>query len=128
MLDLRYIRENLEAVRRNCAERCVEVDLDRLVELEDLHRRLAQEQQAVRERRNAQARELKGRKPSEEERALGRELKEREAQLEEQLRTAAAELAGLHARVPNMSHPLVPVGLVLGAQARHGDPSIPICI
>jgi seryl-tRNA synthetase len=110
MLDLRYIRENLEAVRRNCAERCVELDLDRLVERDDAQRRLAQEQQAVRERRNALARDLKGRKPGDAERALGRSLKEREAELEEQIRAASAEVAALHARVPNMSHPQVPVG------------------
>jgi seryl-tRNA synthetase len=110
MLDLKFIRENLEAVRRNCAQRCVEIDLDRLAAVDESHRRLAQEQQAVRERRNALARDLKGRKPTDEERNLGRELKEREAQLEEQIRAAAVELAALHARVPNMSHPQVPVG------------------
>jgi seryl-tRNA synthetase len=110
VLDLRFIRENLEAVRRNCAERCVEIDLDRLAVLDDEHRKLGQEQQGVRERRNALARDLKGRKPEDAERTLGRELKEREAQLEERIRAAAAELGALHARVPNMSHPQVPVG------------------
>jgi seryl-tRNA synthetase len=110
MLDLRFIRENLEAVRRNCADRCVEIDLDRLAALDDAHRKLGQEQQSVRERRNALARDMKGRKPSDPERALGRELKEREAELEEQIRKTATELGALHARVPNMSHPAVPVG------------------
>jgi seryl-tRNA synthetase len=110
VLDLRFIRENLEAVRRNCRERCVDLDLDRLAVLDDEQRRLSQEQQLVRERRNALARDMQGRKPSDDERQLGRELKEREAQLEEQIRASAAELAELHARVPNMSHPDVPVG------------------
>jgi len=110
MLDLKFIRENLDAVRRNCSERCVEIDLDALMALDETHRKLVHEQQALRERRNALAKQLKGRKPSDEERALGRELKEREAELEEQIRTTAAELGLLHARVPNMSHPSAPVG------------------
>ncbi len=110
MLDLRFIRENLDAVRANCARRQVEVDLERLVALDDRRRALAAEQQELRERRNALARDIKGRKPSDEERDLGRELKQRDTQLEPELRGVADELLALQMQVPNMTHPDVPTG------------------
>ena len=34
MLDRKYIVENVEAVKQNCANRNISVDVDRLVELE----------------------------------------------------------------------------------------------
>ena len=110
MLDLRFIRENLDRVRSNCADRQVEVDLDRLVALDDDRRALAAEQQDVRERRNRLARQMKGRKPEEEERTLGRELKGREAELDEALRKLRGELSELQRRIPNTTHPASPAG------------------
>ena len=110
MLDLRFIRENLDRVRINCADRQVEVDLDRLVALDDDRRALAAEQQDVRERRNRLARQMKGRKPEEEERTLGRELKVREAELDEALRKLRGELSELQRRIPNTTHPASPAG------------------
>jgi len=80
------------------------------VRLDEARRALIAETQSVQERRNKLARDVKGRKPSDEERALGKDLKEREAQLEEELRRAQAELAVLHQAVPNLSHPDAPVG------------------
>ncbi len=110
MLDLRYIRENLDAVRENCRNRNLDVDLDRLVELDELRRSLIAEQQSVQERRNKLSGQIAGRKPGDEERVLGRELKEREAQLEEELRAALSELDGLQRDVPNLTHPAGPIG------------------
>ena len=110
MLDLRFILENLDAVRANCAKRNVRVDLDGLVALDERRRALIAEQQTVQERRNALAREIKGRKPSDDERNLGKELKEREATLEAELAGVRDQLGALHVLVPNMTHPDVPSG------------------
>ena len=110
MLDLRFIRENLEAVRQNCTNRNLEIDLDRLVELDELRRGLIAKQQSVRERHNELSKAIKGRRPSKEERELGRELKEQSGELEEQLQSTLAELEELHFLVPNMTHPDVPIG------------------
>ena len=110
MLDLRFIVENLAAVRENCRNRGVEIDLDALVRLDAERRERLTEQQAVQEQRNKLARDMKGRKPSDEERALGKELKERDAALEEELVRLRDELAALHALVPNMTHPAAPIG------------------
>lgn len=43
MLDLRYIRENAEAVKKNCENRGVEADVDLVVELADRRSDLIQE-------------------------------------------------------------------------------------
>ncbi len=110
MLDLRFIREEIDAVRANCERRGVTVDLGRLLELDETRRALIAEQQGLRERRNQLNQEMKGRKPTGEERALGKQLKEREAPLDDELRAAEAALRELHHRVPNMTHPDAPLG------------------
>ena len=110
MLDLRFIIENIESVRANCAMRNVSVDLERLLALDERRRALIAEQQSVQERRNGLAREIKGRKPSDDERNLGKELKEREAVLEAELAGVRDELTALHVQVPNLTHPDVPAG------------------
>ncbi len=110
VLDLRFIIENKDAVRTNCTKRNVSVDLDRLVQLDERRRVLIAEQQSIQERRNGLAREIKGRKPSDDERALGKELKEREATLETDLAGVRDALTGLQVLVPNMTHPDVPAG------------------
>ncbi|MFI5317797.1 MAG: serine--tRNA ligase, partial [Myxococcota bacterium] len=109
-LDLRFIVENLEAVRQNCRDRGVEVDLDALVRLDAERRERLTEQQLVQERRNKLARDIKGRKPSDEERALGKDLKERDAALEEELARTLERLAAVHGLVPNLTHPDAPIG------------------
>jgi seryl-tRNA synthetase len=110
MLDLHFIRENLDLVRQNCRNRGVEVDLDALVRLDEARRALIAEQQAVQEQRNKLARDMKGRKPSDAERALGKDLKERDAALEEELERTRVELAAVHNTVPNLTHPAAPIG------------------
>ena len=110
MLDLRFIRENLDAVRANCASRQLEVDLERLVALDDQRRALGAEQQELRERRNSLARDMKGKKPADEQRDLGRQLKERDTQLERELRGVGDELLAIQVQIPNMTHPDVPTG------------------
>ena len=110
MLDLHFIRENLDLVRQNCRNRGVEVDLEALVRLDEARRALIAEQQTVQEQRNKLARDMKGRKPSDAERALGKDLKEREAALEEELERTRVELAAVHNTVPNLTHPAAPIG------------------
>jgi seryl-tRNA synthetase len=110
VLDLKYIRENLDEVRQNCANRFVTVDLDRLIELDQQRRSLIAAQQELREQRNSLSKQSKGGKPSDAERALGRELKEREAALDAELKAAQANLLAIQSAIPNTTHPEVPIG------------------
>ena len=110
MLELKYIRENLDTVRENCANRGLSVDLDSLLSLDERRRALIAEQQGLREQRNQLAQAMKGRKPSDAERASGRQLKQREGPLADELRDTEAALGELQRQVPNRTHADVPVG------------------
>src|SRR5262245_33117797 len=52
MLDAAFVRANLDAVKRNCDNRNVTADVDRVVALDDERKRLLTEAQAVQQRAN----------------------------------------------------------------------------
>jgi seryl-tRNA synthetase len=110
MLDLRFVRENLDAVRDNLRRRGAKVDLDALVALDAERRRVSTELDGVRQQRNALAASMKGRKPSDEERARGKELKDSEPRLEAEVARVEAALDELLRALPNMTRPDVPAG------------------
>ena len=62
MLDAAYIREHLDAVKANCANRNVKADVDRVVQLDDERRRFAGETQSVQQRQNEVSRLIPGEK------------------------------------------------------------------
>ncbi len=112
MLDIKFIRENLEAVRENCANRNVDVDLDRLVALDEERRSRIQSAEEIRREQNETAQAMKGKLPDAERAALiarGKELKERAQEADEALRAAQGELDELLRRVPNTTHPDAPI-------------------
>lgn len=113
MLDLRFVREHVEAVKENCRNRKVDVDVDLVVSLYDERNAALSEIESLRRRRNENAAEMK-KKPTPEDRerliAEGKHLKESIAALEERLAAVEADLTG-HARLlPNMTHPQAPIG------------------
>jgi seryl-tRNA synthetase len=110
MLDLRFVRENLDAVRENLRRRGAKVDLDALVALDAERRRVSTELDGVRQQRNALAASMKGRKPSDDERARGKELKEAEPRLEAEVARVEAALDELLRALPNMTRSDVPAG------------------
>lgn len=128
MLDLRFIRENSEAVKANVAARHVEADVDRVLELYDRRNETIQEIEKLRRARNENAEAMK-RKPSQEERERlieeGKELKGRLPELEQRLQALEEELHGEAGRIPNMTHPDAPHGADEEANreiARYGEP------
>jgi seryl-tRNA synthetase len=110
VLDLRFVRENPEAVRENCRRRKADVDVDRLIALDEERRALQTELDGLRQRRNELAKSMKGRKPSDEERDEGRALKTREPELAERLSGLNDDVQALLAELPNLTHPEVPDG------------------
>ena len=110
MLDLRLIREKTDEVRANLRRREAEFDLDRILRVDEVRRRVQGELDALRRQRNELARSLKGRKPTDEEREQGRALKEREPELEAELRRSEEEVEALLAELPNLVREDVPAG------------------
>mgnify|MGYP002622898709 FL=1 len=112
MLDLQFICENRDVVASNCANRGVEVDLDRLIALSEDRRRLIVDGDQLRH----EQKEVSGGIPkaSAQDRpaliARGKQLKEGIASNESQLKQVETELRDIQATVPNLTHPDAPVG------------------
>lgn len=113
MLDRKFILENLEAVRSNCTNRGVDVDLDRFAELDEKRRSLQQELDRLNQEANATAKSIKGAQDAEARQKLidqGKQLRTRRGEVEEELQQAKEELEALQSIIPNMSHPAAPIG------------------
>jgi len=112
MLDLRFVRENLDAIRVNVKNRRAQADPDLVVRLYDERNALQQRMDASRAARNANAERMKA-KLAPEDRAKrveeGRRLKEEIAGLEASYAEADRRLTEEALKLPNMSHPDAPV-------------------
>src|SRR5688500_5565941 len=111
MLDRKFIIDNADRVRQNCADRGVTVDIDRFLELESQRKSL----QIGVEQLNRQANEVaksigKAKDESQREaaKAEGRRLREETTAAQTELDRIAAEADGLQRGIPNMSHPVAP--------------------
>ena len=60
MLDIRFIRDNAEAVQNNATHKNYSVDIAKLLKLDDERRELLARVDEIRERRNANAAKMKG--------------------------------------------------------------------
>src|SRR6266487_3958734 len=85
MLDASFIREHLDAVKANCRNRNVKADVDRVVQLDDERKRLAQETQTLQQRQNELSKLMP--KAKDDKQALiqeGKDLRGKVAELEAQ--------------------------------------------
>jgi seryl-tRNA synthetase len=103
MLDLKFIRENIDQVREAVANRQDSAPLDEILKLDAEHRQKVLELENLRHARKEAARE---RKPIDE----GRDLRARIRELEEEVRNLDSQLEELLMQVPNIPQPTVPVG------------------
>ena len=113
MLDLKYLRDNLEAVKQNINNRFMQADADLVVKLYEERNDLITEVDKLRKNRNENAKKMKQKLPPEERDRLieeGKQLKTEIARLEEELRGKEEELFREASRIPNMAHPDAPVG------------------
>ena len=115
MLDAAYIRQHLDAVKANCANRGVKnADPAKVVQLDDERKRLVQEAQVLQQQANANAKAVGPEKDPAKKQALiaeGKSLRERVGALEKQLKQVEANLHAALMTVPNMTHPDAPVSL-----------------
>jgi seryl-tRNA synthetase len=113
MLDAAYIRANLDAVKRNCANRNVTADVDRVVAVDDERKRLISEKQVLQQRANEVSQQIPREKdPAAKQRLIaeGKELRAKVAELEKREKQVEADLEAVLVTIPNMSHPDAPVG------------------
>ncbi len=107
MLDLKFIRENIDQVRQGVANRHDTAPLDEILQLDSERRQKLLELESLRHQRKETARERKADKETIEE---GRDLRAMIKGLEEELRGLDEQIEALLLQVPNIPHPTTPVG------------------
>ncbi len=106
MLDIKFIRENIELIRQNCANRFVKVDLDELLKIDEEKRSIQKEIESLRAQRKSQS---KG-KPSEEDMLKLRKMGDEIALLENKISDLEPKYLDLLLKIPNLTHSETPVG------------------
>lgn len=108
MLNIDFIRDNLDRVKECTKNKRREVDFDKLLELDKEKRKLIQEIEVLRAERNRISE--KGKEQSEEEKERNRKIKEELKTLDEKLHAVSDELQTLLLQVPNVYIEGTPVG------------------
>ncbi len=106
MLDIKFIRQNPEVVKKNCALRGVKVDVDALLALDVTRRELMQKAEELRAQRNQKSQG----KPTAEEIEKLRQVGDDIVALEAKLAEVEAQYYQILLSIPNLTHPDVPAG------------------
>ncbi|MDE6351082.1 MAG: serine--tRNA ligase, partial [Treponemataceae bacterium] len=115
MLDYRFIKENLAAVKQNIINRNMQADAELVVRLYDERTELTTKLQALQQKRNENAAAMKQKLDADTRQnyiAEGKSLKDGIAELEKKLAETEAKLDEAGRQIPNMAHPDVPIGKV----------------
>ncbi|WKC57800.1 serine--tRNA ligase [Borrelia sp. P9F1] len=112
MLDMKFIRDNMDLVRKNLKDRGLQLDIDILVVLDDERKKLVTRISELSAIRNENANAMKGKIDATHRQALlesGRALKAEITALEEKLEHITSKLLVEHKKIPNISAPDVPI-------------------
>lgn len=110
MLDVKFIRENLELVERSAKEKGYKVNIKEILELDDARKAELSVVEELRQKRNEIAGKMKGGKPDQELIDAGKAVKLELAEKEAYLSEAEEKLKALIKTVPNIIFDDVPLG------------------
>lgn len=110
MLDIKEIRDRAKEASENGKNRHVDVDIEGLLAADEHYVALLQEVEGLRAERNAIAEQMKDAKGDSDLIAKGKELKQILAEKEVVMKEKETERHEKMLRVPNWTHPEVPVG------------------
>lgn len=114
MLDLKWVRENAEAVKAGAALKNTPVDVEGLLDLDTRRRELVTRTEELQRERNELSaevgRKMKAKEDAEPVKARVREIGDETKTLNETLASMDAELRDRLLRIPNMPHESVPHG------------------
>ncbi len=113
MLDYRFIKENLAAVKENIKNRNMTADADLVVSLFDQRTATVTELQGWQQKRNENAAAMKQKLDQETRQKYieeGKTIKEKVAEVEARLNDLETRLEEAARQIPNMANPAVPVG------------------
>lgn len=112
MLDIKYIREHPEEVQEALKKRDPNIDIGKVLELDEKRRALIKEVDDLRANQNEAADRIANLQRDERKSAIeeSRQLKARLEELESEMKAAEEEFNALMYSLPNIPHPEVPVG------------------
>jgi len=113
MLDIKFIRENPEKVKKSCQNKGVDADIDRLLEIDGQRKQTLLAIEDMRAKKNIASREISQSKDKNQREKLILEMKELDENndnLKEKMKGLEEELYGLIRQVPNIPFDEVPVG------------------
>ncbi len=114
MLDLKFIRENLDLVKKSIKERGLKLELDDLVKLDNSRRKTLIELEALRAQKNKANDEitalLKAKKDAKDKISSMKTIAQEIDKLEDGLKEIDTELDKLLLVIPNIPHSSIPVG------------------
>jgi seryl-tRNA synthetase len=114
MLDIKFIRENLDLVKDSLKARGLKLELDNLLKLDDSRRKALNEVEELRAEKNKANDEisalLKAKKDAKQKIASMKKIAERIDTLEAELKGINAQLDKLLLVIPNIAHASIPVG------------------
>jgi seryl-tRNA synthetase len=115
MLDYKFIKDNLQAVKDNIKNRNMVADADIVVKLYDERTSLTTSLQALQQKRNQNADAMKQKLDNETRQkyiAEGKAIKDQIADTEKKLAETETELETAARKIPNMANPEAPIGKV----------------
>ena len=114
MLDLRFVRKNIDLIREALAKRGSDLDVNVFLALDEKRRAILAELEQLNAQRNQLAAEISRRKKAKEDAseviAEVKKLSERIKVLDEELEDVQTRIQYWLIRLPNIPHPSVPVG------------------
>ena len=113
MLDYKFIKDNLDAVKENIKNRNMTADADIVVKLYDERTAMVTELQSLQQKRNENAQSMKQKLDNEKRQELisaGKAIKDEIATLEAKLKETEEKLDEAARQIPNMVHPKAPIG------------------
>src|SRR5262245_17620054 len=114
MLDIAVIRQDPEAIKRNCVNRNVKADVDRVVELDNDRKRLETDISGLNKRSNELSAQMPKVKNDPAARQVlveeGKGIKAKVAELEARAKQVDADLHTAMLTLPNLTHPDAPIG------------------
>ncbi|HIJ66344.1 MAG TPA: serine--tRNA ligase [Candidatus Hydrogenedentes bacterium] len=114
MLDIKFVRDNVDLVRESLAHRGAEVDLDKILDLDAKRRELVYAFEQLRAEQNRASEEIGKLKKAKQDAAQAiaamKDVSERAKTLDEQVKEAEAALRNEVLLIPNILHESVPIG------------------
>jgi len=112
MLEIKYIRENVDAVKKAVKDKNVDIDIDELLQIDRKRRELLQQVESLNTNKKEIAKRVKDAPDAEKPQisAEGKQIKEKLSEFEPKMKEAEERFKALMLRVPNVPSEDTPVG------------------